>query len=145
VLPAIPAPPARPVTPPSPVPVVPDATGIVTPVPGGIRITFGDGKSDLNPATEAAIRTMARSVVANTTADLNIYAFAAGVPDDPSTPRRVSLSRALAVRAILISEGITSTRIYPRALGASPGPNGSDGPPDRVDLVLAGTNPAAKP
>jgi outer membrane protein OmpA-like peptidoglycan-associated protein len=138
--------PVRPVPPPPPVPIVPGAEGIATQINGGVRISFGAGKAELNAATEAAIRSLAASVKDNPNADLNLYAFAAGVPDDPSTPRRLSLSRALAVRAVLISEGIASTRIYPRALGASPSPLGPDGPPDRVDVVLAGTPlPAAKP
>ncbi len=107
---------------------------------GGIRITFGDGKSDLNPTTEAAIRTLADQIKADPAISLNIYAYAAGMPDDPSTPRRLSLSRALAARAVLISQGIESTRIYPRALGATP----SDGPADHVDVVRAGVAPPPK-
>ena len=118
--------------------------GAVTKINGGIQITFGPGKSDVNQDTENAVRILARAVKADPNADLNLYAYAAGVPDDPSTPRRLSLSRALAVRAILINEGIASTRIYPRALGATPGPSGMDGPPDRVDVVLANT-PTATP
>ncbi len=127
---------------PPPVPVLPDAAGEFTPIPGGVRITFGPATADLNPNTANAIREIAREVKADPAVDLNVYAYAAGVPDDPSTPRRLSLSRALAVRALLISEGIVSTRIYPRALGATV----ADGPPDHVDLVRAGTPmPAAKP
>ena len=136
--------PPRPVQPPPPVPIIPTASGAVSQIKGGVRITFGGGVADLNPATEQAIRAFADTVKADPGKDLNIYAFAAGVPDDPSTPRRLALSRALAVRAILISQGIVSTRIYPRALGAGPSPLGGDGPPDRVDLVLA-TLPGVTP
>ena len=123
--------------PPPPVPVVPDAEGEFTPIEGGVRITFGSGKSDLNPVTVNALRAVAGQVKSDPAIDLNLFAYAAGVQDDPSTSRRLSLSRALAARAVLISEGIASTRIYVRALGATP----SDGPPDRVDLVRAGTPP----
>ena len=69
---------------------------------------------------------------------IDVVATAAGSADDPSTPRRLSLSRALAVRAVLINEGIPSTRIYPRALG----PNIGDGPPDRVDVIEHKVTPA---
>ena len=48
-----------------------------------------------------------------------VPAFAAGVPDDPSTPRRLSLSRALAVRGILLGQGIASTAVLVRSQGAS--------------------------
>jgi outer membrane protein OmpA-like peptidoglycan-associated protein len=121
--------------PPPPVPVLPDALGEATPIPGGVRITFGVGKADLNPATNDALRKIAGEVKGDATIDLNVLAYAAGNADDPSTPRRLSLSRALAARAVLISEGIVSTRIYVRALGAT----ASDGPPERVDVIRAGT------
>ncbi|MBV9756580.1 MAG: hypothetical protein JO047_05955, partial [Alphaproteobacteria bacterium] len=52
--------------------------------------------------------------------------------DDPSTPRRLSLSRALTARQVLLDRGMGSTHIYVRALGA----NAGDGPPDRVDVTL---------
>ena len=66
-------------------------------------------------------------------------AWSAGTPDDPSTPRRLSLARALAVRAVLISEGVASPRIYVRALGA----DGGD-PPDRAEITRAAA-PAPAP
>ena len=135
-----PLPPVKPLPPPA-IPVAPDATGEATTIPGGVRITFAPGKADLNPATEAALRALGKTIAADPTAVVNVYAYAAGTTDDPSTPRRVSLSRALAARAVLMSEGIASTRIYPRALGNTP----SAGPPDRVDVQQPGPPPAPTP
>ena len=103
-------------------------------------MTFGPDRTDLNPATEAALREFARSVKESEAA-INVNASAAGGPEDPSTPRRLSLARALAARAVLISEGIPSARIYVRALGAA----GGDGPADRVDVTSAPKPGAARP
>lgn len=124
--------PTAPPAPPAPVSVLADAPGAASQVLGGTRITFGPDRSDLNPATESALRSFARAVKDDQSA-VNVHAYAAGGPEDPSTPRRLSLARALAARAVLISEGIVSTRIYVRALGASV----PDGPADRVDVVRA--------
>ena len=68
----------------------------------------------------------------------NVVAYAAGTPEDPSTARRLSLSRALAVRSALMADGVGSSRIYVRALGAT----GGDAAPDRVDLAVMGGNAA---
>ena len=114
---------------PPPVPVTADAPGGALPMPGGIRATFGADRADINAATEAALRSFARPL-RDTNQAVNVLAYAAGSTDDPSTPRRLSLARALAARAVLINEGIPSTRIYVRALGPATG----DGPPDRVDV-----------
>ncbi len=51
-----------------------------------MRITFGAGTADLNPSTDDALRQVAREVKADPAVDLNVLAYAAGVPDDPSTP-----------------------------------------------------------
>ncbi len=138
---ALPPPILVPVAPPPPPPVVPlvaDAPGAVAPLPGGLRATFGSDRADLNAATESAIRRFAAEVKPNERQAVNVLAYAAGSADDPSTPRRLSLARALAARAVLINEGIPSTRIYVRALGSAIG----DGPADRVDLTRA---PGAAP
>ncbi len=130
---ALPPPIQVPVAHPPPVPVVPtsaDAPGAAAPLPGGLRLTFGPDRADLNPVTEAALRQFARGLK-DSEASVNVYAYATGSTEDPSTPRRLSLARALAARAVLINEGIASTRIYPRALG----PVGGDTDRDRVDVV----------
>lgn len=137
---ALPPPPPIP-APRIPVTVVPpigaDAPGTVAAQPNGLRITFGPDRQDLNADTDAALRALARSVRPGV-ASVTVLAYAAGTPDDPSTARRLSLGRALTARAVLINEGIASSRIYPRALGAT----GGDTDPDRVDVT---TGPPATP
>ena len=137
---ALPPPPPIP-APRIPVVVVPaigaDAPGTVAQQPNGLRITFGPDRQDLNAGTDAALRALARSVRAGM-ASVTVLAYAAGTPDDPSAARRLSLGRALTARAVLINEGVASSRIYPRALGAT----GGDTDPDRVDVT---TGPPATP
>ncbi|MCQ8240882.1 OmpA family protein [Rhizosaccharibacter radicis] len=120
--------------PPPPVPVVQSATGSVESLPTGTRIGFGSGSADLNPATMKALGDFADSLKADPTKRAEIEAYGSGAPDDPSTPRRVALSRGLNARAVLINAGIPSTRIYVRAIGL-PHDGGSA---DRVDLRLVG-------
>ena len=122
--------PTAPPPPPPPVPVADDAPDAVASVEGGVQVTFGHDRSDLNRAAVAAIEAVAAEARAKPGA-LDLTAYAAGTADDPSTPRRLSLARALAVRAVLLRAGIESPRIYVRAEGASP----PSGPADRVDLV----------
>ena len=102
----------------------------------GLRVTFGAGQTDLSPASATAIQGFVRGAQANTNTTFNVVAYAAGSPEDPSTARRLSLSRALAVRSTLIAAGVGSARIYLRALGSPAG----DGPADRVDLTVMGAN-----
>lgn len=146
-LPGIGSPPAAPDLPPPPI-VVPtrpappigplhvdaSAAGTATPIPDGLRLTFGPGATDLNPASEAALRAFAKAAPAGT-AIFDVAAHATGSRDDPSTPRRLSLSRALTVRGILMAEGIASTHILVRSLGAST-PGIAASPADRVDVTL---------
>lgn len=120
--------PLHPPAPPPPVPVVQTATGVATALPDGVRITFGAAASDLNPATMQALHDFAARLKADPEARAILDAAAAGSPDDPSTPRRLALSRGLAARAVLINDGIASTRIYVRM-----DPNAAAGN-DRVDL-----------
>ena len=139
--PVIPPPlavPMRPVPPPPAVEIAPDARGTATRTDDGWRITFGPGSAELNPATAQALREFARGLPAQ--ASVTVSAFAPGAPEDPSTSRRLSLSRALAARGVLIGEGIASPRIIVRALGASQ-PAIAAGPPDRVDLAASSANP----
>jgi hypothetical protein len=107
-----------------------------------LRVTFGGGQADLSPASAAAIHDLVQASPAGADTSFNVVAYAAGTPEDPSTARRLSLARALAVRSALIADGVSSSHIYVRALGAPDG----DKTPDRVDLaVLGGNAPAGTP
>ena len=133
----VPAPTGKP-TPPPPVPVSTSAGGGVTPTSNGVRVTFTPDRADLSPASVASIKTYIEGVPKSGDTTYNVVGYAAGPPSDPSTPRRLSLSRALAVRGVLMDEGVRSEHIYVRALGtAKPG-----GPSDRVDVTALGTNNA---
>jgi outer membrane protein OmpA-like peptidoglycan-associated protein len=134
-IPAIPPPPAVTQAPPPP-PVSAAATTSAAPIPAGMRVSFDAITTDLSPASLAEIKRFAGSVPNAGNVSFNVLAYAAGKPDDASIARRLSLSRALAVRSALMAEGIASTRIYVRALGSQAG----DGPPDRVDINLLGAN-----
>ncbi len=126
--------PAHSPPPPPPVPVRADAPGEARPIAGGTRITFGADTSDLNPGTLASIRTVAAQAIANPTEIVAITAWAPGTPDDPSTSRRLSLERALAIRAVLINAGMASERIRAVAKGPTDLAGGS---PDRADVLVS--------
>ena len=129
-------PPAAKPEPPQAPPIAADAGGGVVPIGDGLRVLFATSRTDMTEGTEAAIKAYIASVPRTESTSFNVTAYAAGGPEDPSTPRRLSLSRALAIRSVMIADGVASARIYLRALGAAHG----DGPMDRVDVVALGTN-----
>jgi outer membrane protein OmpA-like peptidoglycan-associated protein len=135
----VPPPPPQ-ATPPPPPPISEGATSAALTTSAGLRVTFGAGQADLSPASAEAIRTIVRSAPVGDTTSFNVVAYAAGTSEDPSTARRLSLSRALAVRSALMADGVASSRIYVRALGAT----GGDDTPDRVDLAVMGGNAVSK-
>ena len=137
--PIAPPPPSQ-APPPAPPPISDTATSAAAATGNGLRVTFGTGEADLSPASATAIHGLVQTAPAGDSISYNVVAYAAGTPEDPSTSRRLSLSRALAVRSALIADGISSTRIYVRALGAPEG----DATPDRVDVAILGGNTATQ-
>ena len=131
----MPPPPAQAPPPPQP-PISDSAASAATATSGGLRVTFGSGETDLSPASASAIHGFVQSAPSGDSTSFNVVAYAAGTPEDPSTARRLSLSRALAVRSALMADGVSSTHIYVRALGAPEG----DATPDRVDVAVLGGN-----
>ncbi len=136
--PVAPPQPTEPVAPPPP-PISDNSATAATNTGAGLRVTFGAGQADLSPASVAAIKQLVAAAPPGTNTSFNVAGYAAGTPEDPSTARRLSLSRALAVRSALMADGISSSRIYVRALGAASGGE----PPDRVDLAVLGSNASA--
>ena len=93
---------------------------------------FGAGDAAVESAATRQLANIAKSLKSDETLRLQLLAYSGGDAQTPSQARRMSLSRALAVRSELIKEGVRSTRIDVRALG-----NKSEGgPPDRVDVIV---------
>lgn len=129
-----PAPPGT--APPAPPPISEKATTAATPTTTGLRLTFAPGDSNLSPESSTSIKQLTAAGPLGDLTTFNVLAYAPGKADDPSTARRISLSRAMAVRGALVADGIPSARIFVRALGEQFG----DGPPDRVDISVMGGN-----
>jgi outer membrane protein OmpA-like peptidoglycan-associated protein len=104
---------------PPPPHVVDGASGTATRIPDGLRVTFSADGAALNPATLAALRETAASAAGEHAPSVSVDAYAKSDPSDPSTARRLSLSRALAAQAVLREAGIPSEHISVRALLAT--------------------------
>lgn len=114
--------------------LTPPSAASAAPSAGQVNLTFEPGKSDLAGEGTGALEALARSL-ANTEDRIQIRAYAsASGADAASGARRLSLSRALAVRGFLIDRGIRSTRIDVRALGAPT----DNSPADRVEVATVG-------
>lgn len=96
-----------------------------------MQLQFRAGSSAISTDDEARLSGLSKRLV-DTSARLQLKAFADAANGDSSSTRRLSLSRALAVRAYLIENGMRSTRIDVRALGTAR----DGGPADRVDVIL---------
>lgn len=119
---------------PPPPTVLAHAPGRASAISDGVRVTFGAGEVALNPVTIAALRKLAATAAGTDGPPVSVDAYAPEDPSDPSTPRRLSLARALAARAIFREAGIPSEKIYVRALLARPD---ARAPANRVDVTVA--------
>ena len=96
-----------------------------------LRIDFLGASTRLTSDAERSLGSLA-ATMEESDGRLQLKAYAGGTGETLSSARRLSLSRALAVRSFLIEKGIRSTRIDVRALGRAE----DSGPPERVDVVL---------
>ncbi len=97
-----------------------------------LRIAFDVDSANLPEAAEADLKALATRLVKEENLRVQLLAYASSTEQGASQARRLSLSRALAVRSYLIEQGVRSTRMDVRALGDK----SEEAPADRVDLVL---------
>ncbi|WP_020594418.1 OmpA family protein [Kiloniella laminariae] len=95
-----------------------------------MELTFAPELAELSPAAKDKLNKLADYMLENDAAVIQLLAYA-GDNESNAQARRVSLSRALAVRGVLMDRGIQSTRMHVRALGNKT----KDGNPDRVDII----------
>lgn len=98
---------------------------------GQIRIVFPTDSAEIPDPVKAQLDALAQKMAGDESMRLQLLAYASGTPETASRARRMSLSRALAVRSYMIKAGVRSTRMDVRALGN----NVQGEPADRVDII----------
>jgi len=97
-----------------------------------LRIVFDAKTAKLPKTVRGALLDMATKIRSQANLRLQLLAYAGGADASASAARRLSLSRALAVRSFLIESGVRSTRIDVRALGNK----STDAITERVDITV---------
>jgi outer membrane protein OmpA-like peptidoglycan-associated protein len=88
---------------------------------GRWRIRFAAGREDLSESAANRVGELGRRIAeASGAGRVTVEAQASGPEADVSAARRLSLGRALAVKAALASGGLSPTRIDLRPLGRTP-------------------------
>ena len=98
-------------------------------------IMFVKDATDPSPSQFDGVKTLATDLNAALEAGasrIQIDAYGGAPGDKSSDARRLSLKRALAVRQLLIDDGVPSSRIDVRAMGGVD----DKGPADRVDVFV---------
>ena len=115
----------------------PVSTALAKPV---LSIGFKTTETTVPLTMKEDINKVAKQLIQSPNQRVTLIAYAAAVGDQVSTARRISLSRALSVRAYLIDAGVNNLRINVQAEGdKNPG-----GDPDRVDLIFQTVSDAPK-
>ena len=96
-------------------------------------LVFKDGASDLDAEVKGRIdENVTSRLIKESALRVEIRAYAPGADDAPSSDRRLSLARGLAVREYLKNQGIDPARMNIRAMGK----NTERAPIDRVDVIF---------
>jgi len=97
-----------------------------------LRVIFEAEEAKLSEQARSELKTIVQGILDKSELRLQLLAYAGGESLSSSRARRLSLSRALAVRSFLIENGLRSTRIDVRALGDKT----TEQPVNRVDVNI---------
>ncbi|MFD2204122.1 OmpA family protein [Kiloniella antarctica] len=120
------APPPAPLNPPTTETAAIDLSAPLKPM----KLFFQPDQADLSNDARSQLNQLADVLLADDSRIIQLLAYASD-NESGAQARRVSLSRALAVRGVLMERGIQSTRMHVRALGNK----SKDGNPDRVEII----------
>lgn len=96
------------------------------------RVRFSRTGSTLSPQAHAALDSLAARLLSSRER-VRLAAFSGKIGGDSSEARRLSLTRALAIRTYLVSKGVPIERVDVLAFGGPP-----EGVSDRVDVLVRG-------
>ncbi len=111
---------------------LPKTTGKATPGGDALKVIFDTEEAKLSEQSRAELKSMVQGILDKADLRVQLLAYAGGEALSSSKARRLSLSRALAVRSYLIENGLRSTRIDVRALGDKT----TEEPVNRVDVNI---------
>lgn len=94
-----------------------------------LSVTFDKDKTDVELDMQTQIAGVADA--AKKASSVRVLAYATGTQEEKSAARRISLSRALQVRAKLIDKGVDPMKITVQALG-----NAGSAPRDAADIII---------
>ncbi len=97
------------------------------------RVRFLTGKSEITAQAQALLDELATRLL-QSTVRIRLAAFSGRAGDLSSEARRLSLTRALAIRNYLSAKGVTPDRVDVLAFGGA-----AEGVSDRVDVLVRGT------
>ncbi len=97
------------------------------------RVRFLTGKTEITAQAQALLDELATRLL-QSTVRVRLAAFSGRAGDLSSEARRLSLTRALAIRNYLSAKGITPDRVDVLAFGGA-----AEGVTDRVDVLVRGT------
>jgi outer membrane protein OmpA-like peptidoglycan-associated protein len=95
-------------------------------------VIFIHGSGNIDPKTLPTLDKLAQILVANPDVRVTLIAYADVLGSTPRDARRLSLTRAIAVRDYLASKAVDNSRVDVRAMGA----NAPTGYMDRVDIKV---------
>jgi outer membrane protein OmpA-like peptidoglycan-associated protein len=96
------------------------------------RVRFTSGRADIPAQAQATLDALAQRLI-TTTERVRLAAFSGKTGDRSSDARRMSLTRALAIRSYLVAKGVSIDRVDVLAFGGPP-----NGVSDRVDVLVRG-------
>jgi outer membrane protein OmpA-like peptidoglycan-associated protein len=99
-----------------------------------LTLSFAPGSAALSQQSRETLERFANAFAARS-GRLEITSYANSGDGTASAARRLSLKRALAVREVLLAQGVEPTRMDVRALGGS---HGVTGDPNRLELAIEG-------
>ena len=102
-----------------------------TALPDPAQVLFDPGSDVISDIARALLAGIADELLQDDSIRVELVAYAQVSANTTLQPRRLSLSRAHAVRSFLEQRGVASPRIMVRARGDDPG----QGAPDRVDIL----------
>ncbi len=97
-----------------------------------LSVLFSQSETEVPLAYQQPLINLSKELIANAESTIKVVAYASASEDQRSIARRISLARALAVRAFLIDLGVDNVRISVQALGNEI----IEGPSERADVIV---------